>query len=81
MGEGLISDSVHFSVRGAIECTAVDYLDAAIKALEKAAGDTPESLAREWRERVAERERLACQVTARRPVTPPAAQFKPERIE
>lgn len=58
MGEGRIPDSVRFSVRGAIECTAVDHLDAAIRALEKAAGDTPESLAREWRERVAERERL-----------------------
>jgi hypothetical protein len=57
MGEGVIPDSVRFSVRGAIECAAIDHLDAAIRALEKAAGDTPESLAREWRERVAERER------------------------
>jgi hypothetical protein len=58
MGEGVIPDSVRFSVRGAIECAAIDHLDAAIRALEKAAGDTPESLAREWRERLAERKRL-----------------------
>lgn len=55
MGEGVIPDSVRFSVRGAIECTAADHLDAAIQALEKTARDTPESLAREWRERRKER--------------------------
>ena len=55
MGEGRIPDSVRFSVRAAIECTADDHLDAVIQALEKAARDTPSDLAREWRERRQER--------------------------
>ena len=55
IGEGFVPDSVRYSVRGAIECACTDHLDAAILALDKAARETPESLAREWRERKAER--------------------------
>lgn len=55
MAEGRIPDSISFSVRGAIECTAEDHLAPAIQALEKAARDTPSSLAQEWRRRRQER--------------------------
>lgn len=51
MGEGRIPDSVRFSVRGAIECTAEDHLEPAIRALERAARDTPSTLALEWKKR------------------------------
>ena len=55
MGERRIPDSVRFSVRAAIECTAEDHLGAAIRSLEKAARDTPSELAREWRKHRQER--------------------------
>lgn len=55
MGETRIPDSIRFSVRGAIECAADDHLEAAIQTLQKAARDTPETLAREWREHLATR--------------------------
>jgi hypothetical protein len=58
MGENLIPDSVRVSVRGTIECVVSDSLDSGITALEKAALDTPETLAREWSERLAEQKRL-----------------------
>jgi hypothetical protein len=52
MRENVIPDSVRVSVRGSIECVVSDCLDSAIVSLEKAAQDTPETLAREWRERL-----------------------------
>jgi hypothetical protein len=58
MHENRAPDSVRVSVRGAIECACIDGLDGAIASLDKAARDTPESLAVEWRERVAEQKRL-----------------------
>jgi hypothetical protein len=55
MGENLIPDSVRVAVRGTIECVSSDCLDPAIRALEETARETPESLARQWRERLAQR--------------------------
>lgn len=51
MDETRIPDSIRFSVRRAIECANEDHLEAAIHALQKAALETTESLARGWRER------------------------------
>jgi len=51
MDEVRIPDSIRFAVRRAIECANEDHLDSAIQALQKAALETSESLAREWRER------------------------------
>ena len=51
MDETRIPDSIRFSVRRAIECANEDHLEAAIQALQKAALETSEKLAREWRER------------------------------
>jgi hypothetical protein len=58
MHENREPDSVRVSVRGTIECVCSDALEGAITSLEKAGTDTPETLAREWRERVAEQKRL-----------------------
>ena len=58
MHENRMPESVRVSVRGVLECVVSDCLDSAIVSLEKAGTDTPETLAREWRERVAEQERL-----------------------
>jgi hypothetical protein len=55
MGEARVPDSIRFSVRGAIECANDDHLETAIQTLQKAARETPETLAREWRERLAAR--------------------------
>jgi hypothetical protein len=59
MHENRIPDSVRVSVRGTIECVCSDCLESAIASLEKAGTDTPETLAREWRERVAQQKRLS----------------------
>lgn len=58
MHENREPESVRVSVRGAIECVVSDCLESAIVSLEKAGTDTPETLAREWRDRVAEQKRL-----------------------
>lgn len=59
MHENRMPESVRVSVRGVLECVVSDCLEPGITSLEKAGTDTPETLAREWRERVAEQKRLA----------------------
>lgn len=48
MAEGTFPESLGYSMRGAIECVCEDHLDAAIKALEKAAKETHWDLVAEW---------------------------------
>lgn len=51
MAEGLLPETIRFSIRAAIECAVADRLEPAIRTLEAAARDTPEKLMREWRKR------------------------------
>lgn len=48
MAEGVIPESLGYSIRGAIECVCEDHLEPAIKTLETAARETHWDLVAQW---------------------------------
>ncbi len=51
MGNGVIPESLTFSLRGSIECALHDHVAPLEDLLTRAVQETPESLIRDWQER------------------------------